>query len=488
MPDQTPDQTSDQAAPEAPGPVPHMSTDEFRSAGHDTVDFLAGFIDGFRTDVPELPLTSNLAPGDVYASLPPSPPMEGESFEAILADVERLIVPGLTNWLHPGFYGFFPADSSPPAVLGELVSAGLGQQGMMWSTSPACTELETLVLDWLIEACGLPDRFHSTGPGGGVIQDSASSASLCAILAARDRSGGAEALPSLRIYASEQAHSSIEKDVLVAGFARHQLRAVPTDDGFAMDADALAAMVAADVADGHVPCLVAATVGTTSSGAVDPVAAVCDVAGPVGAWVHVDSAWAGAATVCPEHRHLLDGLDRVDSYCFNPHKWLLTNFDCSAFYLADREPLHDSLSIVPEYLRNTASDAGAVIDYRDWQVPLGRRFRAMKLWFVLRSYGVEGLRAHIRAHVAAAADLADRVAANPRLELAAPLSLGLVCLRHVDGDEATAALMAAVNASGRAFCTHTRLADRYVMRVAVGGTWTTATHVADLADLLDDLV
>jgi len=204
--------------------------------------------------------------------------------------------------------------------------------------------------------------------------------------------------------------------------------------------------------------------------------------------VHVDSAWAGAAPVCPEHRHLLDGLDRVDSYCFNPHKWLLTNFDCSAFYLADRQPLHDSLSIVPEYLRNTASDAGAVIDYRDWQVPLGRRFRAMKLWFVLRSYGVEGLRAHIRAHVAAAADLADRVAANPRLELAAPLSLGLVCLRHVDGDEATAALMAAVNASGRAFCTHTRLADRYVMRVAVGGTWTTATHVADLADLLDDLV
>ncbi|MEC9394644.1 MAG: pyridoxal-dependent decarboxylase, partial [Actinomycetota bacterium] len=382
----------------------------------------------------------------------------------------------------------FPADSSPPSVLGELVSAGLGQQGMLWSTSPACTELEMLVLDWLAEAAGLPDRFRSGGPGGGVIQDSASASSLCAILAARDRAGGAEALPSLRIYTSEQAHSSIEKDILVAGFARQQLRAVPTDDAFAMDADALAEMVAADVADGHVPCLVAATVGTTSSGAVDPVSAVCDVAGPVGAWVHVDSAWAGAATVCPEHRDLLDGLDRVDSYCFNPHKWLLTNFDCSAFYLADAQPLLDSLSIVPEYLRNTASDAGAVVDYRDWQVPLGRRFRAMKLWFVMRSYGVEGLRAHIRAHVAAAADLATRVEANPKLELAAPLSLSLVCLRHVDGDDATEALMAAVNASGRALCTHTKLADRYVMRVAVGGTWTTASHVADLADLLDDLV
>ena len=481
MPDEKP-------TAEALEPVPHMSTDEFRSAGHDTVDFLAGFIDGFRTDSPEASPGPNVVPGDVYSSLPPSPPMAGEPFEAILADVERLIVPGLTNWQHPGFYGFFPADSSPPSVLGELVSAGLGQQGMLWSTSPACTELEMLVLDWLAEAAGLPDRFRSGGPGGGVIQDSASSSSLCAILAARDRAGGAEALPSLRIYTSEQAHSSIEKDILVAGFARQQLRAVPTDDAFAMDADALAEMVAADVADGHVPCLVAATVGTTSSGAVDPVSAVCDVAGPVGAWVHVDSAWAGAATVCPEHRDLLDGLDRVDSYCFNPHKWLLTNFDCSAFYLADAQPLLDSLSIVPEYLRNTASDAGAVVDYRDWQVPLGRRFRAMKLWFVMRSYGVEGLRAHIRAHVAAAADLATRVEANPKLELAAPLSLSLVCLRHVDGDDATEALMAAVNASGRALCTHTKLADRYVMRVAVGGTWTTASHVADLADLLDDLV
>jgi aromatic-L-amino-acid decarboxylase len=291
----------------------------------------------------------------------------------------------------------------------------------------------------------------------------------------------------MRIYTSAQAHSSIEKDVLVAGFAREQLRAVPTDADFAMDADALAEMVAADVAEGLLPCLVAATVGTTSSGAIDPVARVCDTAKPLGAWVHVDAAWAGSATVCPEHRHLLDGLDRVDSYCFNPHKWLLTNFDCSAFYVADSAPLVGSLSIVPDYLRNAASDAGEVVDYRDWQVPLGRRFRALKLWFVLRSYGIEGLRSHIRAHVAAAADLADRMAANPALELVAPLSLGLVCLRHVDGDEASERLLAAVNGSGRAFLTHTRLDDRYVLRVAVGGTWTTAEHVTELADLLDEL-
>jgi aromatic-L-amino-acid decarboxylase len=289
------------------------------------------------------------------------------------------------------------------------------------------------------------------------------------------------------VYTSCQAHSSIEKDVLVAGFGRHQLRVVPVDGDYAMDADALARMVDADVADGLVPCLVVATVGTTSSGAVDPVARIAEVASAVGAWVHVDSAWAGSATVCPEHRDLLDGLDQVDSYAFNPHKWLLTNFDCSALYVADAAPLAASLSIVPEYLRNAASDSGEVVDYRDWQVPLGRRFRALKLWFVMRSYGTDGLRAHIRAHVAAAATLADRVRANPRLEMAAPLSLGLVCLRHVDGDEASERLLADVNSTGEAFLTHTKLDDRFVLRVAVGGTWTTAAHVDRLADMFDDL-
>ena len=469
--------------PEVPSGPDHMTPDEFRAAGHATVDWIADFLAG----VTDRPIMPDVAPGDVRASLPPSPPSVGEPFDALLADVDSLIAPAVTQWQHPGFYGYFPANSSPPSVLGELVSAGLGVQGMLWSTSPACTELETHVLDWLAEACGLPDRFRSDGPGGGVIQDSASSASLCAVLAARDRSGGSEALPDLRVYTSGQAHSSIEKDVLVAGFGRHQLRVVPVDGDYAMDADALARMVEADLADGLVPCLVVATVGTTSSGAVDPVARIAEVASAVGAWVHVDSAWAGSATVCPEHSDLLDGLDRVDSYAFNPHKWLLTNFDCSAFYVADAAPLAASLSIVPDYLRNAASDSGEVVDYRDWQVPLGRRFRALKLWFVMRSYGTDGLRAHIRAHVAAAATLADRVRANPRLEMAAPLSLGLVCLRHVDGDEASERLLADVNSTGEAFLTHTKLDDRFVLRVAVGGTWTTATHVDRLADLFDAL-
>ncbi|MCH2411453.1 MAG: pyridoxal-dependent decarboxylase, partial [Acidimicrobiales bacterium] len=292
---------------------------------------------------------------------------------------------------------------------------------------------------------------------------------------------------NLVAYTSLQAHSSVEKGVRVAGFAADQLRSIATDADHAMDPVALAAAIAADREAGLVPCVVVATVGTTSSGAIDPLPAIAEVTSAAGAWLHVDAAWAGSAAVCPEFQHLLDGLDRADSYCFNPHKWLLTNFDCTAFYVADRGPLLESLSILPEYLRNAASDAGEVIDYRDWQVPLGRRFRSLKLWFVLRSYGAEGLRAHIRHHVAAATALAERIHANPRLDLAAHRSLALVCLRHVDGDEATEALHAAVNASGEAFLTHTKLDGRYVLRVAVGGTGTTAEHVERLGDLFDSL-
>ncbi len=466
---------------ESPQPPRHQTPEEFRAAGHATVDWLADYLAG----VADRPVTPGIAPGDVRALLPDRVPEAGEPFEALLDDVDQVVAPALTHWQHPGFYGYFPCNSSPPAVLGELLSAGLGTQGMLWSTGPACTELEIHVLDWLVDLCGLPDRFRSDGPGGGVIQDSASSATLCAILAARDRAGGAPAIANLVAYTSTEAHSSVEKGVRIAGFEAGQLRAVAADADHAMDPVALAEAVAADRAAGLVPCIVVATVGSTSSGAVDPLPAIAEVAAEAGAWLHVDAAWAGSAAVCPEHRHLLEGLDRADSYCFNPHKWLLTNFDCTAFYLADRAPLLDSLSILPEYLRNAASDAGEVVDFRDWQVPLGRRFRSLKLWFVLRSYGVEGLQAHIRHHVAAAGALAERVAAHPRLELAAPPSLALVCLRHVDGDDATEALLAAVNATGEAFLTHTRLHDRYVLRVAVGGTWTTAGHVERLGDLLD---
>jgi aromatic-L-amino-acid decarboxylase len=353
---------------------------------------------------------------------------------------------------------------------------------MLWATSPACTELETHVLDWLADALGLPAAFTSRGAGGGVIQDTASSATLCALLAARDRVTGGAATErgtpaGLTAYASSQAHSSVEKAVGVAGLGRKQLRSVEVDGTFAMRPDALDAALRADRAAGCVPCFAVATVGTTSSTAVDPVRAIADVCRRHGVWLHVDAALAGNAALCPEFRPLQDGLELADSYCVNPHKWMLTNFDCDAFYVADRTALLRALSILPEYLRNQATDAGAVIDYRDWQIPLGRRFRALKLWFVMRSYGLEGLRRHIRHHVDLAQRFAEWVRADPRFEIVAPVPLNLVCFRLRGADEPNERLLAALNATGTVFLTHTRLDGRLVLRLAVGATFTAARHV-----------
>jgi aromatic-L-amino-acid decarboxylase len=458
-----------------------MSPEEFRKQGHAVVDWVASYLER----VGELPVTSVVSPGDVRAALPPSPPEHGEAFEAMLRDVDDIVVPGLTHWQSPGFFGYFPCNGSGPAILGELLSAGLGVQGMLWATSPAATELETHVLDWVVELLGLPHRFLSTGTGGGVIQDSASSATLCALIAARERAGAA--YDSLTGYTSTQAHSSVEKAWRVAGLRPENLRAVEVDDSYAMRADALSALVDADVAAGLRPAYVVATVGTTSSNAIDPVAAVAEVAARHGAWLHVDAAMSGTAAVCPELRWIHDGLERADSYCFNPHKWMFTSFDCDCFYVADRSALTRALSIVPEYLRNAASDSGAVIDYRDWQIPLGRRFRALKLWFVIRHYGVEGLRHHVREHVALAQDLAAWLRDDPRFTLAVEPPLNLVCFRHVDGDEATQALLDALNVTGEVLLTHTRLDERLVIRVSVGATRTRQEHVDRLRELIDSL-
>ncbi len=466
------------------GPNFHMTPDEFRRAGHATVEWLARYME----QVAELPVTPDVAPGWVRAQLPDAPPERGEAWEGVLADLDTVIVPGLTHWQSPRFFAYFPANASGPAVLGDLVSAGLGVQGMSWSTSPACTEVETHMCDWLLDLLGLPPRFRSDGPGGGVIQDSASSATLCVLVAARDRAiAEGAALGDLRVYVSDQTHSSVEKDARVAGLAMDQLVSVATDATHAMRADVLAAAMAADREAGRVPFLVVATVGTTGSTAIDPVSAIAEAATPFGAWVHVDAAFAGSAAVCPEFRFVTEGADLVDSWSFNPHKWLFTNFDCSVLWVADRRPLIEALAVLPEYLRNEASESGEVIDYRDWQIPLGRRFRALKLWFVIRHYGAEGLAHHVRRHVALAQGFLERVDADDRFELAAPAPLSLVCLRHADGDDATQRVIDGVNGSGRAFVTHTRLDDRLVMRVCVGQTWTEQHHLDDLWAVMDEV-
>ncbi len=465
-------------------PPYHMTPDEFRRWGRAVVDWVADYwatVERHRV-VPEV------EPGEVRSWLPPAPPEAPEPFEEVLADLDRVVLPGTTHWQHPGFHAYFPANTSGPGVLADIVSGGLATQGMLWQTGPALTEVEAHVLDWLVDLLGLPARFRSTGAGGGVIQDSASSATLCALVAARDRALAAgAALDRLVVYASVHAHSSLEKGARVAGLRPENVRLLDVDDTFALRPDALEAAIEADTATGLVPCLVMATIGTTSSLAVDPLPAIGPIAARAGAWFHVDGAMAGSAAVCPEHRDQQAGLEHADSYVFNPHKWLFTTFDCSCLFVADRAPLIRALSILPEYLRNAASESGRVIDYRDWQVPLGRRFRALKLWFVLRWYGAEGLRHHVREHVRLAGELAGRIERDPRLALAAPARLNLVCFRHVDGDEATQRLHEALNATGRVYLTHTRLDDRYVVRAAVG-TWTTEQrHVDALWDLIDEL-
>ena len=455
-----------------------MSPDEFRRHGHAVVDWIADYY----SKIESFPVLSQVRPGQIRASLPPAAPAKGESFEAILADIDRLILPGVTHWQSPNFFAYFPSNASGPAILGDLVSSGLDVQGMLWATSPACTELETHVLDWLVPMLGLPETFLSSHTGGGVIQDTASSASLCGLLAGRERatnyaSNAKGCDGKLVAYCSTQTHSSVEKAAKVAGLGAANLRAIAVDQNFAMRADALAAQIAQDKAAGLLPCFVCATVGTTSSNAIDPVPEIARICREHGIWLHVDAAMSGTAALCPEFRHLHKGVELADSYCFNPHKWMFTNFDCDVFYVADRKALLQTLSVLPEYLRNQATDSGAVIDYRDWQIPLGRRFRALKLWFVLRHYGIEGLQHHIREHVALAQQFAEWVRNDDRFELAAPVPLNLVCFRHKSGDAANQALMERLNRSGALYLTHTKLDGRFTLRLCVGQTNTQARHV-----------
>ena len=456
----------------------HMSPEEFRKQGHAVVDWIADY----QSRIESFPVLSRAKPGEIRSKLPATPPAQGEAFEQVLADMDRIILPGITHWQSPNFFAFFPANASGPGILGDLLSSGLGVQGMLWSTSPACTELETQVLDWLVPMLGLPAKFLSSGAGGGVIQDTASSASLCALLAARERatqfaSNHKGCDGRLVAYCSTQTHSSVEKAMKIAGMGSDNLRSIPVDENFAMRAEALEQQIAADITRGLVPCFVCATVGTTSSNAIDPVREIAHICGERNLWLHVDSAMSGTAALCPEFRFIHDGVELADSYTFNPHKWMFTNFDCNCFYLADRKHLIQTLSILPEYLRNQATESGAVIDYRDWHIQLGRRFRSLKLWFVIRHYGIEGLQYHIREHVCLAQQFAGWIRNDARFELAAPAKLNLICFRLRDGDEANQLLMDRLNASGDLFLTHTKLNGKLTLRLCVGQTNTQARHV-----------
>jgi aromatic-L-amino-acid decarboxylase len=456
----------------------HMTPDEFRRHGHAIIDWIADYC----SKIESFPVLSQSKPGQLRSQLPPAAPEQSEPFDAILRDVETLILPGITHWQSPNFFAYFPCNASGPAILGDLLSSGFGIQGMLWATSPAATELETHVLDWLVPMLGLPEKFLSTSSGGGVIQDTASSASLCALLAGRERatqyaSNAKGCTGNLVAYCSTQTHSSVEKAAKIAGLGAENLRAIPVDEKFAIRPGALARQIAEDKSAGRIPCFVCATVGTTSSNAIDPVPEIARICREHNLWLHVDAAMSGTAALCPEFRYIHAGVEHADSYCFNPHKWMFTNFDCDVFYVADRKALIQTLSVLPEYLRNQATESGAVIDYRDWHIPLGRRFRALKLWFVIRHYGVEGLQHHIREHVALARQFAEWVKEDDRFELAAPVPLNLICFRLKAGDAANQTLMERLNRSGDLYLTHTKLNDRFTLRLSIGQTNTQRRHV-----------
>jgi aromatic-L-amino-acid decarboxylase len=459
-----------------------MSPEEFRRQGHAAIDWIADYwesLDG-------LPVLSQVQPGDVRRALPAAAPEQGEPFDALLADLDEIVVPGITHWQHPRFFAYFPANSSPAAILGDLLSSGIGAQGMIWATSPAVTEVEQVVVDWLAQALGLPEQFRHGAPGGGggVIHDTASTATFTALVAALTAATGGTAptagLGERRwtVYGSTQAHSSLVKAAMMAGLGSDCVRGIEVDPRTqAMDVQALERAIADDVDDGFTPLFVQAAVGTTSTGAIDDVEAIAVAIDGI-CWLHVDAAWAGVAAVCPEHRQRLTrGLHLARSVVTNPHKWLLTTFDCSVLWVPDRELLTEALSITPEYLRNPASESGAVVDYRDWHPQLGRRFRALKLWAVMRTYGIEGLQAHVREGVALAAYVEELIEADDRFELVTERSLSLVVFRLRAGDDATTRAMEALNASGIAYLSHTKVEGVTAIRLAVGSWRTTRADV-----------
>ena len=454
-----------------------MEKEAFRRFGYELVDWLADYM---SSGVEKYAAMSRVQPGEIRARLPQEPPLQGEHMNRIFEDFQKIILPGMTHWQHPGWFAYFPANNSPASVLAELLTAGLGAQCMIWQTSPAAAELEETVLGWLRGMIGLPAGM------AGVIQDTASTATLCALLCAREKATNFESNEKglkrpLRVYASDQTHSSIEKGVKISGYGRENLRFIPTDAAYAMVPEKLEEAVLEDQKKGFQAACVVATVGTTSSSALDPLRPIGEICRRHGIWLHVDAAYAGTAAVLPEKQWILGGVELADSFVFNPHKWMFTNFDCSAYYVRDPGDLVRTFEIHPEYLK-TGRDS-QVRNYRDWGIQLGRRFRALKLWFVLRSYGVEGIQALVREHLRLAQLFKKWVEADHRFEIMAPVPLSLVCFRFNDGrsDEAlntfNKKLMDGVNATGKVYLSHTALNGRFTLRLVVGQRTTEERHV-----------
>jgi aromatic-L-amino-acid decarboxylase len=466
-----------------------MDTEEFRRFGHQLIDWIADYRQKAYSGA--FPVMPHLEPGSVKRALPSAPPAEAERFESVLTDLDKIILPACSHWLDPRFFGYFPSNNSLAAALGDYVSTGLGQLGLNWQASPALTELEEVTTDWLRQMIGLSDAWS------GVIQDTASTSTAVALICARERAtdysaakGGLQSAPRpLTVYASNQAHSSVDKAALLAGFGRTNIRVVPVDERFAMQPEALRAMILSDIQAGMQPCAVVATVGSTTTTACDPLVHIGQIAQQQGLWFHVDAALAGSAMILPECRKLFDGIEQADSLVLNPHKWLGVSFDCSTYYVRDSEHLIRVMSTNPSYLR-TAADS-VVKNFRDWGVPLGRRFRALKLWFLIREQGVSGLQARLRRDIGYAQWLAARVDTAPGWKRLAPVPLQTVCLRHeppgLSGealDAHTLAWVKRINDSGRAYLTPAILDGRWMVRVSFGSEATQQTHVAELWDLL----
>lgn len=463
----------------------HMSPEQFRKEGKKIIDWIADYYE----NVEKFPVLSQVKPGEIISTIPKSPPQKGESIDEMMRDIEEKIMPGITHWQSPNFYAYFPSNTSFPSILGDLVSSGLGVQGMIWATSPAATELETRVLDWLAEMMGMPEKFKSTSSGGGVIQDTASTSALTAVIAARERATGFETnekgvRQKLVAYISTQTHSSLEKAIKMAGIGKENLRFTGVDEKFAMRPEMLEKQIQSDKSAGFIPFFICGALGTTSSNAMDPLREIGKIARKENCWFHVDGAMSGTAMLCPEFRNLMDGVELADSFVFNPHKWMFTNFDCDVFWVANRNELIRTFSILPEYLKNKATESGAVFDYRDWHIQLGRRFRSLKLWFVIRHYGVEGLQFHVRKHVELAQTFARWVKESEDFELFVEPPLNLVCFRHKKSDDFNMKLMNTINETGKIFFTHTKLNDQVVLRMSIGQTHTEEKHVLEAWKLI----